>query len=149
MSGRDLQFLTKMLALFALFTSAVLAMPAGILAYDMVILSGHPISPRLFGPRIMDTPAMAWIYIQQAFALFAMAGASAVASRSEWWRVGAIMLITGGAGLAVLMVLLAHFARAAPDGSVVFAMCLGTGLPLSLVGLSVGGAVLWIERGMK
>lgn len=141
--------LTKVLALFVLFSSATLATVAGILAYDVVLLGGEPISPRLFGAQILSTPAMVWIYLQQGFALFAMAGASAVASRSEWWRAGAVMMITGSTGLAALMGLLAHFASAAPDGGVMFAMCLGAGLPWSLAGAGIGTAILWIERGSK
>lgn len=146
MSARDLQLLTKVLALFVMFEAATLATVAGILAYDVIMAGGSPITPRLFGPEVYAVPALAWTYIQQAAALVAGGGAAAVASRSEWWRIGAAMMIVGNLVLAVLMATLAYFAQFAPEGVVMFAMCLGAGLPWAIAGAGIGAAVLWIER---
>lgn len=140
---------TKVLALCILFTSCLFALVAGILAYDVIQLGGQPISPRLFGPEVAGQPAMTWIYLQQAFALWAAAGASGIASRSDWHRFSAVMMTSGSIGLAVLMGTLAHFARTAPDGIVMFAMCIGVGMPLSLAGAGVGGFILIGKRDVE
>lgn len=149
MSARDLLLISKILSLFAMFASATLATVAGILAYDVMLAGGHPISPLLFGPQIADMPGIAWIYLQQALALIGFCGAAAVASRSDWWRAGVVMMILGGGALAVLMGFLAHFASAADLGGVVFAMCLGAGLPWAALVAVIGGIVFWIERSAK
>lgn len=146
MSARDLALLTKILSLFVMFQSGTLATVAGILAYDVIMAGGSPITTELFGPEIHATPALVWTYMQQFAALFAMAGAAAVASQSRWWRAGAGMMIVGNLILAGLMALLAYHARTAPDGIVMFAMCLGAGLPWSMAGAGIGVAVFWIER---
>ena len=149
MSARDFSLLTKVLAIVAMFEAATLATVAGILAYDIILAGGSPITPTLFGPEVYRTPAMAWVYMQQFAALIAMAGASAIASQSDWWRVGAGMVIAGNLGLSVLMGVLAYYAQFAAEGVVMFAMCLGAGLPWSLAGAGIGAAVFWIERGGK
>lgn len=149
MSVLELRMLTKWLAVFGMFQAGTLVLVAGILAYDVIIAGGSPISTDLFGPEVHATPALVWTYIQQFAGLFAMAGASAVASQSRWWRAGAGMMVVGNLLLSWLMALLAFHARTAPDGIVMFAMCLGAGLPWSLAGAGVGAAVLWIERAGK
>ena len=116
MSARDLALLTKVLALFVMFESATLALVAGILAYDVIVAGGSPITTNLFGPEIHATPALVWTYIQQFSALIAMAGGAAVASQSRWWRAGAGMAVVGNLLLVGLMGLLAYHARTAPDG---------------------------------
>lgn len=149
MSARELFLLTKLLAIFAMFESATLATVAGILAYDVIMAGGSPITEELFGPEVHATPALVWTYVQQAAALLAFMGAGAVASQSRWWRAGCVLMIAGNLVLAGLMVLLAYHARTAPDGIVMFAMCLGAGLPWSLAGVGVGAGALWIERAVK
>jgi hypothetical protein len=149
MSARDLQLLSKVLALFVMFQAGTLATVAGILAYDVIMAGGSPITTELFGPEVHATPALVWTYAQQFAALFALAGAAAVASQSHWWRAGAGMMVVGNLFLAGLMGLLAYHARTAPDGIVMFAMCLGAGLPWSLAGAGIGAAVLWIERAAR
>lgn len=138
----------KWLAFFGMFAAATLAMVAGILQYD-IAYGGQPITPAQFGPRILEAPGLVWVDLQIALALCAMVGASAVAGESRWHRLGVVMMFAGFGGLAILMALLAHFARAAPDGMVMFAMCLGAGVPWSVAGFAAAAVVVWIERGQK
>ena len=149
MSAHDLLMLTKWLAIFVMFQSATLVLPAGILAYDVIMAGGSPITTDLFGPEVHATPALAWTYIQQFSGLMAFGGAAAVASQSRWWRVGAGMMFVGNALLLALMATLAYHARTAPDGIVMFAMCFGSGAPWAFAGACIGVAVSWLERARR
>lgn len=146
MSASELRSLTKWLAIFVMFMSGTLATVAGILSYDIIMAGGSPITPALFGPEVHATPALVWTHMQEISALIAFMGAGTVASQSNWWRLGAGMMVIGSLLLAALMALLAYHARSAPDGIVMFAMCLGAGLPWSLAGAGIGAAVFWLER---
>lgn len=146
MSASELRNLTKWLAIFVMFMSGTLATVAGILSYDIIMAGGSPITRDLFGPEVHATPALVWTHMQEIAALVAFMGAGTVASQSNWWRLGAGMILVGSLCLAALMSLLLYHARTAPDGIVMFAMCLGAGLPWSLAGVGIGVAVFWLER---
>lgn len=149
MSARDLMLVTKLLALFVMFEAGTLATVAGILSYDIIIGGGEPITAATFGPQVGAIPSLVWTHVQEIAALTAFMGAGMVASQSNWWRLGAGMIVIGNLMLAALMALLTYHSHHAPEGGLVFAMCLGAGLPWALFGAVIGGAVFWLERARK
>lgn len=145
MSARELEILTKALAIMALVLGACFAAVSGVLTSN-IISGGSPITPDLYGEEIYATPALVWTAMQEKAALIQMAGAMMIASHSRWWRVGAVMVTIGGAGLAYLMGTLAYYAAHAPQGIVIYAMCLGFGLPVALMSSATGVAIIIIEK---
>lgn len=121
----------KALALFILFADMCFALTSGMITYA-VINGGSPITPDLYGPQVHAVPALVWTSLQEKGALLGIVGAMMIASHSRWWRAGAAMAVAGNAGLACLMGLLAYFAQGAPQGIVMFAMCLCCGVPWSI-----------------
>lgn len=145
MSARELEFLTKVLAIIVMVTGACFAAVSGILTSN-IATGGNPITPDLYGPEIHATPALVWTSLQEKAALIMMAGAMMVASHSRWWRTGAVLIFIGGAALAYLMGTLTYYAANAPQGIVMFAMCLGFGLPAAAISSGIGVAIIVIEK---
>jgi hypothetical protein len=145
MSARELEILTKALGIIVMVTGACFAAVSGILTSN-IATGGNPITPDLYGPEIYATPALVWTSLQEKAALLMMVGAMMVASGSRWWRVGAVMICLGGAGLAYLMGTLTYYAANAPQGIVIYAMCLGFGLPAAVISAGIGVAIIVIEK---
>ena len=145
MSARELRFLSKVLALVVMALGMCFAAVSGILTSN-IMAGGSPITPDLYGPEIYATPALVWTGMQEKAALVMIVGAMLVASHSRWWMVGAVLIVLGGAALAYLMGTLVYYAAAAPQGIVIYAMCLGFGLPAALGCSAVGSGIFVIER---
>lgn len=145
MSARDLRFLTKVLAIIVMVIGACFVAVAGILTSN-IATGGNPITPDLYGPEIYATPALVWTALQEKAALVMMAGAMMVASQSRWWLLGSVLICIGGAALAFLMGTLTYYAANAPQGIVIYAMCLGFGLPAAAISVGIGAAIIIIEK---
>lgn len=136
----------KAMALFVLFADMCFALTSGMITYS-VVQGGSPITPDLYGPQVHAIPALVWTSLQEKGAMLGIVGAMMVASHSRWWRAGAVMIVAGNVVLAGLMGLLAWFAQGAPQGIVMFAMCLCCGLPWSTACAICGVMILKNDGG--
>lgn len=134
----------KAWALFILFADMCFALTSGVITYA-VITGGSPITPDMYGPQVHAVPALVWTSVQEKGALLGIVGAMMVASHSRWWRAGAVAALIGNILLAALMAMLAYFAHGAPQGIVMFSMCLCCGLPWSIACAICAGAILRME----
>lgn len=121
----------KALALLVLFADMCFAATSGIITYD-VVRGGSPITPDLYGARVHAITALVWSSVQEKAALMGMIGAMMIASHSRWSVIAGLMVLVGNLVLAGLMTTLAIMAYDAPQGIVMFAMCVACGVPWSL-----------------
>ena len=146
MSYRDLHLLTKVLSIIVMVVGACFASVSGIMV-DNIISGGNPITADLYGPEIYATPALVWVGAQSVAAVVMMVGAMLVASQSRWWGAGAVLIIVGGTWLSTLMITLVYYAANAPQGILIYSMCLGFGLPAAAISTAIGVAIIYLEWG--